>query len=120
MSRGHRSRGGTNKHLIHVGPLPGIKVSSLYIYYIVVDKECHENFDASSTIGFPICCKMFSLFDKTIQNCGDIRSQFTMFSLAKTHHCHLLDLQVFRVSILHRTMLGSACSRVHPNPCGGR
>ena len=55
MSRGHRSRGGTNKHLIHVGPLPGIKVSSLYIYYIVVDKECHENFDASLTIGFPIC-----------------------------------------------------------------
>ena len=27
MSRGHRYRGGTNKHFMHVGPLPGIEVS---------------------------------------------------------------------------------------------
>ena len=28
MSRGHRSRGGTNRHFIRVGPLPGIAISS--------------------------------------------------------------------------------------------
>ena len=31
MRRGHRSRGGTNKHFIQVGPLPGIEVSSLLL-----------------------------------------------------------------------------------------
>jgi hypothetical protein len=27
MSRGHRSKGGTNRHFIHVGPLPETDVS---------------------------------------------------------------------------------------------
>ena len=33
MSHGNRSRGGTNRHFIHVGPLPEIEVSSSSVHY---------------------------------------------------------------------------------------
>ena len=32
LSRGHRSRSGTNRHFIHVGPFPGIEISSLLYF----------------------------------------------------------------------------------------
>ena len=53
LSRGHRSRGGTNRHFIHVDPLRGIEVSSLLCCKTLKKQEC-------TIYKFRYCFKMLS------------------------------------------------------------